>query len=163
MAERRARRSPRSTLVNTVAVRAAAFVIGSLITGCAYTAHESSAKVPAAVGVSVFPGAHRTVGNPGGDSADVEVKVPFLKLHITAVRYTTAQPAPAVIAFYKKELSKTGEVEVALHGPRTRIRGFAWKSGPGDVTIASGNVFVAVRPVGSGTEFAIIHPAVDEK
>jgi hypothetical protein len=97
-----------------------------------------------------------TSGDADGDSADVTVQMPMVKLHFEAARYDTSDPPTKVESFYKKALSTLGTVQRKDGGPHTRIEGFVWRQGPGQVTLQAGQTFVAIAPHSAGTEFAII-------
>ena len=143
--------------MNTFVMRTAAFAVGSAIAGCVYaTQSASSAAVSPPPSIEVYPGAHRTTGNPGGDGADVQVHLPVVSLHITAARYDTAEAPSRVIAFYRKSLAALGQVKVVRGGPHTTVHGFSWKSNPDQTTIAVDGDIVAVKPLPHGSEFAII-------
>lgn len=143
--------------MNMLVMRTAAFVVGSAITGCVYaTQTTSSAAVSPPPSVAVYPGAHRTTGDPRGDAADVEVHLPVVSLHIVAARFDTSDAPSRVIAFYKKALASLGSVKVERGGPHTTMRGFSWKSDPDDTTLAVDGNIVAVKPMPRGAEFAII-------
>jgi hypothetical protein len=141
--------------MNIIAVRVAAFVVGSMITGCVYTS-SNAASHGSPGGVSVYPGAHRTSGNADGDSAAADVKMPMVSLHIEAVRYDSGDAPSRVIAFYQKELAKVGTVSVKRGGPRTAIRGFRWVPADDQTTLKAGRTIVAIKPLGAGTEFGLI-------
>jgi hypothetical protein len=104
----------------------------------------------------VYPGARHTSGNPNGDSADVTLHLPGMQLHMTARRYDTAEAPARVIVFYRNELSKFVKVTVTAGGPHSKIEGFSWTSAPDQTTVAAPPHVVAVRPLGRGTEFAIM-------
>ena len=140
--------------MNIMAIRAAAFVIGTMITGCVYTSSNASHGSPG--GVAVYPGAHRTSGNADGDSAAADVQMPMVSLHIEAARYDTGDAPAKVIAFYQKELARFGTVSVKSGGPRTAIRGFRWVPADDQTTLKAGRSIVAVKANGNGAEFGII-------
>lgn len=145
--------------MNVFAVRAGALVAGFLVTGCVYsTRGTDSGGYERSVGktMAVFPSSHQTTGSLDGDSADMVVQAPFLKLHFTAARYDTPAPPATVIAYYEKALSKFGHVEQEAGGPHTQISGFRWTQGPNQTTLHAGDAIVAVRPLHGGSEFAII-------
>lgn len=143
--------------MNMLIMRTAAFAVGSAIAGCVYaTQSASSAAVSPVPSIAVYPGAHRTSGNPSGDGTDVRVHLPVVSLHITAVRYDTADAPSRVIAFYKKSLSSLGPVKVSRGGPHTHVRDFSWDSNPDQTTLEAGGNIVAVKPISRGSEFAII-------
>ena len=143
--------------MNMLVMRTAAFAVGSAIAGCVYaTQSASSAAVSPAPSIAVYPSAHRTSGNPSGDGADVQVHLPVVSLHITAVRYDSGDAPARVIAFYKKSLASLGPVTLSHGGPHTHVRGFSWDSNPDQTTLQAGDNIVAVKPLGHGSEFAII-------
>ena len=144
--------------MNMLVMRTAAFAVGSAIAGCVYaTQSASSAAVSPPPSIAVYPGAHRTSGNPEGDGADVQVHLPVVSLHITAARYDTSDAPSRVIAFYRKSLASLGQVKVGRGGPHTTVHGFSWKSNPDQTTLAVDGNIVAVKPMPHGSsEFAII-------
>ena len=144
--------------MNKLAIRAAAFLVGSAIAGCVYATQSSNgAAASTPPTVAVFPGAHHTSGNPNGDGGDVEVHLAVVSLHIKADRYDTAGAPAKVVDFYRKALASVGPVKVAKGAPEhNHIRGFAWDSTPDQITVTAGDDIVAVKPRGSGSEFAII-------
>jgi hypothetical protein len=144
--------------MNLIAMRAGAFVVGSLIAGCVYTSHGSSSSASGAsiAPVAVYPGARETSGNPDGDSADVTLHLAVVAIHFQAARYDAADAPSRVIAFYRKELGKLGTVDEKQGGPHSSISGFRWVNGPGQTTLHAGRTIVAVEPHGAGTEFALI-------
>lgn len=143
--------------MNVLVMRTAAFLVGSAIAGCVYaTQSASSAAISPSPSIAVYPGAHRTVGNPQGDGSDTTVRLTVVTLHIQAARYDTADAPTRVIAYYRKVLAALGPVKVDKGGPHTHVRGFSWDSNPDQTTIAAENDIVAVKPIHSGSEFAII-------
>ncbi len=142
-------------MMNIMAVRVAAFVVGSMITGCVYTSSNASSH-GAPGGLAVYPGAHRTSGNADGDEAAADVRMPMVSLHIEAARYDSSAAPARVIAFYQKELAKHGTVSVKSGGPRTAIRGFRWVPADDQTTLKAGHTVVAIKPLGGGTEFGLI-------
>jgi hypothetical protein len=143
--------------MNMLIMRTAAFVVGSAIAGCVYaTQSASSAAVSPPSSIAVYPGAHRTVGNPQGDASDTTVHLAVVSLHIVAARYDTNDAPARVVAFYKKALASLGPVKVDRGGPNTHTRGFSWDSNPDQTTVSSGENIVAVKPLRHGSEFAII-------
>lgn len=143
--------------MNMLVMRTAAFVVGSAIAGCVYETHSAgSASASPAPAVAIYPGAHRTSGNPAGDGADVEVSLAVVKLHIQAARYDAPDAPARVVAFYKKSLASFGTVKMSSGGPHTHVHGFAWDSKPDQTTLESGGNIVAVKPIAQGSEFAII-------
>lgn len=144
--------------MNLIALRAGAFVVGTLIAGCVYTSHNSSSSASGApiTPVAVYPGAHATSGNPDGDNADVTLQLAVVSIHFQAARYDAADAPSRVIAFYRRELGKLGKVDEKQGGPHTAISGFRWVDGPGQTTLHAGRTIVAVASNGAGTEFALI-------
>src|SRR5215469_16702656 len=137
--------------MNMLLVRTAAFVVGSAIAGCVYTTQSaSSAAVSPPPSIAIFPGAHRTVGNPQGDGSDTTVHLTVVTLHVVAARYDTTAAPNQVIAFYRKALAGLGDVKVDKGGPHTHVRGFAWDSNPDQTTISAENNIVAVKPTRAG-------------
>jgi len=143
--------------MNMFVMRTTAFVVGSAIAGCVYaTQSTSGAAVSPPPSIAIYPGAHRTVGNPAGDASDVAIRMAVVTLHIQAARYDTSDRPTQVITFYKKALARLGSVKVDKGGPHTHVRGFSWDSNPDQTTVSADNNIVAVKPINRGSEFAII-------
>jgi hypothetical protein len=139
-------------------VRAAAFVVGSLIAGCVYAARDSAPAKGEVVrqAVAVYPSATMTSGDPDGDYADVALNMPMVGMHFVAARYRCSASPARVEAFYRSALERLGPVHEQSGGPHTRINGFVWRQGPDQMTLAEGKTIIGVEPHGSGAEFAII-------
>ena len=144
--------------MNIIAARAAAFIVGSMIAGCVYATNNASNSASAATfaSVAVYPAAKHTSGNSDGDGADVTVHMPMVSLRLRAERFDSNDAPSRVIAFYRTKLAKLGKVTEKSGGPHTQIEGFHWTTGPGQTTLAAGKMFVAVKPLGTGSEFALI-------
>jgi len=143
--------------MNMIVIRTAAFVVGSMIAGCVYSANSGSTSADAApMPVGTYPASHRTVGDPNGDSADVTIGTTAALLHLRAVRYDAPADAAHVIAFYRRELTHLGRVSEAKGGPTNTIAGFSWVSGPHTTRLAAGHTVVAVKPVGRAAQYAIL-------
>lgn len=156
--------------MHIIVARAIAFTVGAMITGCVFSASDNAAPngdVQLISPLAIYPAAHRTKGDPDGDSADVTVDVPFVKLRTLAVRFATADAPNKVVAFYRSKLGAFGKVEERAGGPRTQVifKGFDWRPSADQTTLTAkqgGLVnIVAVKPVGRGAQFAIIE--VDTK
>ena len=154
--------------MHIIIARAIAFTVGAMITGCVFSASDNAAPngdVQLISPLAIYPAAHRTKGDPNGDSADVTVDVPFVELRTLAVRFATADAPNKVVAFYRTKLGAFGKVEVHAGGPQTQIKGFDWRPSADQTTLTAvqgGLVnIVAVKPVGRGAQFAIIE--VDTK
>lgn len=143
--------------MKALVVRAGAFVVGSLIAGCVYATHGTSAAQGAipVPHIAVYPGARQTIGDPNGDSADLTLHLSVVQLRMTAARYTTADPQTKVVGFYRRAMGSLGPVRVADSGPHTQIEGFKWTNAPGEQTIVAGTSFVAVERLGGRTEIGI--------
>lgn len=143
--------------MNMFVLRVAAFVVGSSIAGCVYASHSGAGAASSPSPIAVFPGAHRTSGDPGGDGADVDLHLAVVSLHMEAARYDTDAKPAAVVDFYTKALAGSGHhVTVKSGGPHTRINGFTWTSESDQTTVTDGDDIVAVKPYERGTQFAII-------
>ena len=144
--------------MNVIAMRTAAFVVGSMIAGCVYaTSNASGPAHPESIApVSLYPGAHHTSGDPNGDGADVTVHSPMVVLHIRAARFASRDAPARVVAFYRAQLAKLGPVSQSSRGPHTDVEGFHWVDGPGQTTLHAARTIVAIKPRTAGTEFAYI-------
>jgi len=156
-------------IVDIIIARAIAFSVGAMITGCVFSANDNAAArngdVQLISPVAIYPTAHRTDGDRNGDSADVTVDVPFVELRTLAVRFATADAPADVVAFYRRKLAAFGRVSEHAGGPNTQIKGFTWRPAADQTTLTTvqGSLvnIVAVKPAGSGAQFAIIE--VDTK
>jgi len=88
----------------------------------------------------------------GGDNetASLAVSTPLFGLKIASAKFQTEDSADKVLAFYRKEMSKYGDV-VGDHKEELKV-------GPDDDLR-----IVAVKPSGKGTEFTLVYAWVAER
>lgn len=68
-----------------------------------------------ATGLAVYPGATLARQHDGTEAADVNVRVPFVNVHVAAAKYESDDAPDKVLEFYRTEMKKYGEV-VECHG-----------------------------------------------
>lgn len=62
-------------------------------------------------GLAVYPGATPSrADNDDKEAADVDVKVPFVNVHVIAAKYRSVDAPGKIIEFYKNEMKKFGDV-----------------------------------------------------
>ena len=133
-------------------------VTGCLIvlTGCSVTTPSGTASVIEGgdlteIGLAAYPGA-RPRNDAAGDNktASLAVSTPLFGLKIASAKFQTEDSADKVLAFYRKEMSKYGDV-VDDHKEELKV-------GPDDDLH-----IVAVKPTGKGTEFTLVYAWVAER
>lgn len=113
-------------------------------------------------GLPVYPGATPARERGEGQSADVNIDTPIFGLQVAAAKFEVGDGPSRVLAFYRTELARYGEVTECRGnidfdrrgGPRCRSREGR------DVHLVVGDEdrhrMVAVSPRGDGTEFALV-------
>ena len=126
---------------------------------------RADADTPPDTGLPVYPGA-RPLREPGRehDSATVSIGTTFFGMDVAAAKFVSDAAPQAIVAFYKDKMSAYGAV--------TECRGdIDWRRGAavckenllrrGDWQLVAGTQerhrVVAVKPRGSGTEFAVVY------
>lgn len=114
-------------------------------------------------GLPVYPGARPVRNDDGRESADVNVHVPFVRVHVVAAKYESDDAPEQVLAFYRGEMKKFGDVvecggDVDFRHDRMTCRN---RPGRRDTTLGVGTEerhrVVAVEPRASGTEISIAY------
>jgi hypothetical protein len=136
---------------------------------------------PRATGLSPYPGAQLKKNSGDHDSsANVNISSSFFGVKVVALKYQSSDSPDKVLGFYRKEMAKYGKVLDCTGGFNMSFH--QHRSGDSEVTCdahsGSGHEYneelkvgtennqriVAVRPSGSGSEFALVYVrASDEK
>lgn len=146
--------------------------------------HVRSDQTTAAdLGMPVYPGATLSTDDQGGKSADVHLGFGDFQLRVKVVRYWTPDSQAKVLAFYKKEMGRFGDVlecqgHHAVGSPSVTSEGLRCKeSGEHQVqvngmpdesglTLLAGSKhhqhIVAFQKPGHGTSFALIELQLPE-
>jgi hypothetical protein len=140
--------------------------------------HEGDADFKA-TGLALYPGAQVNKRHVDEDNANVNISSPLFGIKVVAAKYRSDDSPEKVLGFYRKEMAKYGRV-VDCTGGFTMT--FHHHDRDSEVTCdgheGSGHEYkeelkvgtqnnqriVAVRPSGSGSEFALVYVrARDEK
>jgi hypothetical protein len=79
--------------------------------------HASSDVTPAAIGLPVYPGATRAVKHGDDDAAfDIGFTLGDTRLRLEGIGYDSDDPPDRVLEFYRKALSRYGDVLECDHG-----------------------------------------------
>jgi hypothetical protein len=130
-------------------------------------------------GIPLYPGAQAkpSSGDEKG-GAHVDLKMPFLKVKVVALKFTSDDPPEKLLAFYRDRLDSYGKViECKGKGQDVELgsgRGFdspvtcSKESGhAGEVSLKTGTEgnqhVVAVKPNGTGSNFELIYIHVGNK
>jgi hypothetical protein len=133
---------------------------------------------PAQIGLSVYPGAKQKVEGDDHNAANVNISSSLFGVKVLVIAYHTEDPPDKVIAYYKKDLRKYGNVlECKGHGhedadldlghhdnekPKPLTCGDDKGEGKG-VELKAGMSdnfhLVAVDPKDNGSDFAIVYVA----
>ena len=131
---------------------------------------------PAQVGLSVYPGAKQKVEGDDRNAANVNISSSMFGVKVLVIAYHTDDPPEKVIAYYKKDLQKYGNVlECKGHGhedaeldlghhenekPKPLTCGDDKGDGKG-VELKAGMSdnfhLVAVEPKDNGSDFALVY------
>lgn len=114
-------------------------------------------------GLAVYPGARAVRNDDRNEAADVNVHVPFVHVHVVAAKYESDDAPEQVLAFYRGEMRKFGEVvecggDIDFTHDRLTCR---HRRGREETTLGVGTEthhrVVAVKPIGSGTQLSIAY------
>lgn len=124
---------------------------------------NADADTPPDTGLAVHSGA-KALHNEDHDNANVNIEGGFFGVKVAVARYADQADAPAILDYYRKELSKFGSVteckgnldfKDSLAAPRCKERS------RDEIQLGAGsehdNHIVSVKPRGDGTEFTLIH------
>lgn len=124
-------------------------------------------------GLPVYPGATalREGDEPG--SANVSLTSAWIGLNVNAAKYTSSDTAATVLRFYRGALEKFGTVtechgNVEFEGRRGAKRPACEpRTGSREIQLVAGTEddfrLVSVKPRGDGTEFSVVHVAMNDK
>jgi hypothetical protein len=135
---------------------------------------------PKATGLSLYPGAQLKKEMGDRDSgANVNISSPFFGVKVVALKYQSEDSSDKVLGFYRKEMAKYGKVvdctgsfnmNFQHHDGNSEVTCDDHSSGGHEykealkVGTENNQRIVAVRPSGSGSEFALVYiRASDEK
>jgi hypothetical protein len=114
-------------------------------------------------GLAVYPGARAVRNEDGNEAADVNVHVPFVHVHVVGAKYESDDAPDQVLAFYRGEMRKFGEV-VECTGDidfKHDLMTCRHRLGRRETTLGVGSEgrhrVVAVKPAGSGTRLSIAY------
>jgi hypothetical protein len=130
-------------------------------------------------GLSAYPGAQikKSTDHDGDSSANVNISSSMFGMKVVALKYSTNDSADKVLAFYRKDLSKYGKVLDCQGSFNMNVHPHDknGKNGDSEVTCDRDNKgdgeykqelkvgtennqrIVAVKPVGEGSEFAVVY------
>lgn len=133
---------------------------------------------PAQIGLSVYPGSKQKVEGDDKNAANVNISSSLFGVKVLVIAYHTEDPPDKVIAYYKKDLRKYGNVlECKGHGhedadldlghhdnekPKPLTCGDDKGEGKGvELKVGMSDNFhlVAVDPKDNGSDFAIVYVA----
>ena len=118
-------------------------------------------------GLAVYPGAQPLREHDDPESADVNINTRWFGVKVVAANYESGDAQDKILEFYRKEMKAFGAVtecrgDVDFRGPSGSKRAVCKeKSSSRDVQLVTGTEerqrIVAVKPRGSGTEFALVY------
>jgi hypothetical protein len=133
--------------------------------------HKGSTD-PKETGLALYPGAQAKKDFEGEGSANVDISSPFLGVKVVALKYKSDDAPEKVLAFYRKEMAKYGKVLDCSGG---FTMGYRRHDQDAPVTCEDGSGggheftqelkvgtqnnqrIVAIKPSGSGSEFALVY------
>jgi hypothetical protein len=135
--------------------------------------HVSKGVNPEEVGIAVYPGATlKEKGNGDDKSANVNLSSFGYGLKVVALQYESKDSPEKVVAFYKDQLKKYGDVLVC-HTARMNVNAGTWKhhESSNELTCEGDNGhnielkvgtrenqhIVAVEPSGRGSNFSLVY------
>jgi hypothetical protein len=132
--------------------------------------HKGSTD-PKETGLALYPGAQAKKDFEGEGSANVDISSPFLGVKVVALKYKSDDTPEKVLAFYRKEMAKYGKVLDCSGGftmgyrrhdqdvPVTCDDGGGGHEFTQELKVGTQNNqrIVAIKPSGSGSEFALVY------
>ena len=136
--------------------------------------HVSKGVNPADVGLAVYPGARLKEEHAGGDSKSANVNISGFGygVRVVALEYTSDDPPEKLIAFYKDQLKKYGDVLVChtsglnvntdMKGSDESSHALTCEGQSGSnielkVGTKENQHVVAVQPDGKGSSFSLVY------
>jgi hypothetical protein len=127
---------------------------------------KTSMDVPD-TGLPVYPGATLLKDDEDdGDSADVNISSPFFGLRVVAAEFASDDEPQKVIEFYRNEMKSYGDVvecrgNIDFEGGDSGQKAVCKDQATREVQLVAGTEenhrLIAVKPRGSGTEFAMVY------
>lgn len=125
-------------------------------------------------GLPGYPGARlkKDQDDDEGNNANVNISSPLFGLKVAAVKYESDDAPDKVLSFYRKEMGKYGQVVDCTGGFGLNFRGHRDKDAPVScdghdsgheyreelkVGTESNQRILAIKPRGSGSEFAVVY------
>ena len=124
-------------------------------------------------GIPVYPGAQAKQSSGDDKSrAHVNLDMPFLKVKVVALKFTSDDAPEKIVAFYRSKLGSYGTVleckgrgdDVALgsrHGMESPVTCGKERGHPGEISLKVGTEgnqhLVSVKPKGKGSEFDLVY------
>jgi hypothetical protein len=118
-------------------------------------------------GLAVYPGAKLLKDDDDdGDSADVNISSPFFGLRVVAAEFESDDEPQKVIEFYKNEMKSYGDVvecrgNIDFEGGDSGRKPVCNDQATREVQLVAGTEenhrLIAVKPRGSGSEFAMVY------
>lgn len=131
---------------------------------------RSDERVPE-TGLPVYPGAQPLLDeDEERESADIKVATSFFGLHVAAAKFESSDAPPAIVDFYKDRMSAhgavvecTGEIDFEDESKQPKCKE---QPGSPEIQLVAGigenHKLVAVKPRGTGSEFAVVSVQLDE-
>lgn len=113
-------------------------------------------------GLPVYPGARPAQDDDDSDRANVSIGTPWFGLHVIAAEYESGDAPERIVDFYRERMQTYGAVtecrgDVNFKGSRAVCRE---KRSSREIQLIAGTEerhrIVAVKPRGSGSEFALV-------
>lgn len=124
-------------------------------------------------GLPAYPGARvKKDDDDEGNNANVNISSPLFGVKVAAVKYESDDAPDKVLSFYRKEMGKYGQVVDCTGGFGLNFRGHRDKDAPVScdghdsgheyreelkVGTESNQRVLAIKPRGSGSEFAVVY------
>jgi hypothetical protein len=139
---------------------------------------HKGANDPKETGLALYPGAQVKKDFEGEGSANVNISSPFLGVKVVALKYKSDDAPEKVLAFYRRDMARYGKVLDCSGGFTMRYRHQDQDApvtcddrGTGHeytqelkVGTENNQRIVAIKPSGSGSEFALVYvKAWDDK
>lgn len=132
----------------------------------------SEEATPRSVGLPAYPGSKPYKGDDDSSAADIGISTPLFGLKVVAVELEAPDEPEKVAAFYRKALAKYGEVVECIDGDDAAAANERSDSsdqltcdpdeaGSNSVVYKVGTEknqrVVAIKPLGQGTQFSLVH------
>jgi hypothetical protein len=128
---------------------------------------------PPETGLAMYPGARfQRDEDEDAESADVNISTPFFGLRVVAAEFESDDPPQAIVDFYSKEMKAYGDVmkcngNVEFEGEDGVKKPVCNEKVSREIQLVTGieekHRLVAVKPRGSGSEFAVVYIDMGER